>query len=380
MTQEPKRGVPLKDLLSVRGLMDDAPLIAEAIVDTVRQPLLLLDATLKVVLANRSFYVTFKVDPAETLDCMVYDLGNGQWNIPRVRELLEDIIPKNSAFFDYEVTHNFPEIGRKVMLLNGKKLRRREGQDDLILLAIEDVTALHQREEELKRLVGEREVLVQEVHHRVKNNLQTIVSLLNLHSGYTDNVHVKNALAEAGGRVQAIARLHERLYASENLSEVNVGDYLRKLVADLQNLHGRHEITFEVATEDIVLDMERATPLALIANELILNCLKHAFPAGRAGHVRLLIQYVPNSVPAGESLDNGLGLLRVEDNGVAFPSGVDAEKSHSMGLTLVRWLTTQLHASSECTVANGVRWTIIFPLAIVQKREETFDRSADAGT
>jgi two-component system, sensor histidine kinase PdtaS len=105
----------------------------------------------------------------------------------------------------------------------------------------------------------------------------------------------------------------------------------------------------------------------LIANELILNCLKHAFPAGRAGHVKVSIRYVPNSVPEGESLDNGLGLLRIQDNGVGFPSGVDAEKSQSMGLTLVRLLITQLHAKSECVAANGVIWTVIFPLAIVQK-------------
>src|SRR5438067_4207199 len=165
MTQQRETGVLLKHLLSVRGLTDDAPLVAQAIVDTVRQPLLLLDPNLQVVLANRSFYLTFKVEPAETLHWMVYELGNGQWNIPPLRELLEDIIPKNNAFFDYEVTHNFPDIGRKVMLLNGKKLRRRERQDELILLVIEDITALHQRQEELERLVRQREILVQEVHH-----------------------------------------------------------------------------------------------------------------------------------------------------------------------------------------------------------------------
>ena len=362
MTRKGETSGGFRNLLSVHGLIDDAPLLAEAIVDTVREPLLLLDPDLKVVLANRSFYLTFHVEPAETLDWMVYELGNGQWNIPRLRELLEEILPANHSFTDFEVTHNFPHIGRKVMLLNATKLRRREGQNDLILLAIEDDTVVHDQQEELKRLVREREVLVQEVHHRVKNNLQTIVSLLNLQSRYTDSVHVADALAEAGERVQAIARLHERLYASSNFGEVDVDDYLRNLANDLQHLHSRPGITFEVASDDIVLDMEMASPLALIANELILNSLKHAFPAGQAGQVAVSFEYVRDSVPDGEPLDNGLVSLRVEDNGVGVPSGQTLEELRSMGLELVRLLCQQLRATCDFHTGNGVQWTITFPL------------------
>ena len=203
-------------------------------------------------------------------------------------------------------------------------------------------------------------MLVREVHHRVKNNLLVIASLLSLHSRHTDNPHVIEALAEAGGRVQAIARLHEKLYASTNLTEVNVGDYLRHLANDLQNLHGRSEIMFDIDTADMVLDMEKAIPLALIANELILNCFKHAFPAGRAGQVALSLQYVLNGVTDSESLD--CGQLQVQDNGVGFPSGVDTEKTSSMGLELVRLLSKQLRAQRECIVTNGVRWTFTFSL------------------
>lgn len=246
----------LKDLLSLRGLIEDAPLLAEAIVDTVQDSVLLLDTELKVILANRSFYGTFKVEPAETLEWIVYELGNGQWNLPELRTLLEDVLPNNHSFSNYEVTHTFPEIGRKVMRLNARKLRRREDQPNLILLSIQDTTALHDREVELQQLVRQREVLLQEVHHRVKNNLQTIASLLSLHSEYTDNPHVIGALAEAGGRVQAIAQLHESLYASAHLAEVNVGDYLRNLAATLQRLHGRPEITFDIDTDDLVLNMD----------------------------------------------------------------------------------------------------------------------------
>jgi two-component sensor histidine kinase len=362
----------LKDLLSLRGLIEDAPLLAEAIVDTVQESVLLLDMDLKVVLANRSFYVTFKVEPAETLQWMIYELGNGQWNIPELRTLLERVLPNNHSLSDYEVTNTFPQIGRKVMLLNARKLRRRDDQPNLVLLSIRDITALHEREVELQRQARQREILVQEVHHRVKNNLQTIASLLSLHSGYTDNPHVIDALTEAGGRVQAIAQLHEKLYASASLAAVNVGEYLRNLTTTLRKLHGRPEITIEIDTVDLVLDMEQATPLALIANELMLNAFKHAFPAGRRGQIAVSLQYVRNSVTTDdESLDNGLARLEVQDNGVGIPAWVDTEKTNSMGLELVTLLSRQLCAVKKCSNADGVKWTVTFPIAAPMQQDET---------
>jgi serine phosphatase RsbU (regulator of sigma subunit) len=112
---------------------------AQNIVDTVREPLLILDASLRVSSANRAFYQTFRVSRDETVGQLIYDLGNGQWDIPGLRKLLEDVVPKNSVFDDYELEHTFPALGRRVMLLNARKLRagRHEG---LLVLAMEDVT------------------------------------------------------------------------------------------------------------------------------------------------------------------------------------------------------------------------------------------------
>jgi PAS domain S-box-containing protein len=113
---------------------------AESIVETMRESLLVLDDTLEVVTANRSFYRMFRVQPEETLGRKLYDLGNGQWNIPRLRALLEEILPTNSHFDDYEVVHDFEHIGRRTMLLNARRLQRNKGRSGLILLAIEDIT------------------------------------------------------------------------------------------------------------------------------------------------------------------------------------------------------------------------------------------------
>ena len=121
-------------------LVEDIQNYAQNIVDTVREPLLILDTTLRVRSANRAFYQTFHVSPGETEGRLIYELGNGQWDIPDLRTLLEDIVPKSSVFDDFELEHTFPVIGRRVMLLNARKLQAGH-HGELLVLAMEDVTA-----------------------------------------------------------------------------------------------------------------------------------------------------------------------------------------------------------------------------------------------
>jgi two-component system CheB/CheR fusion protein len=125
----------------MEAALREAQLFAESIVATVREPLVVLDENLQVVSANRAFYDTFQVEPDETLGRALYDLGDGQWDIPALRQLLEEILPHNSAFDDLQVTHEFRQIGRRTMLLNARRILSEAGQTGLILLAIEDVTA-----------------------------------------------------------------------------------------------------------------------------------------------------------------------------------------------------------------------------------------------
>ncbi len=131
-----------------RPLVEDIQNYAQNIVDTVREPLLILDTTLRVRSANRAFYKTFHVSPGETEGRLIYELGNGQWDIPDLRTLLEDIVPKSSVFDDFELDHTFPVIGRRVMLLNARKLQAGNHRE-LLVLAIEDVTARKRAEEAL---------------------------------------------------------------------------------------------------------------------------------------------------------------------------------------------------------------------------------------
>src|SRR6202046_2325750 len=134
--------------MSPQPLVEDIQNYALNIVDTVREPLLILDTTLRVQSANRAFYQTFHVTSEETENRLIYELGNGQWDIPDLRRLLEDIVPKSSVFNDFELEHTFPVIGRRVMLLNARKLQAGH-HGELLVLAMKDVTERRRVEESL---------------------------------------------------------------------------------------------------------------------------------------------------------------------------------------------------------------------------------------
>ena len=129
-----------KELAATKISEDAALEYAESIIDTVREPLIALDQGLRVVSASRSFYEIFKVKPEETVGQLIYDLGNKQWDIPKLRELLETILPQKTTFDNYEVEHDFTDIGRRIMLLNARQIQRVLGKERIILLAIDDIT------------------------------------------------------------------------------------------------------------------------------------------------------------------------------------------------------------------------------------------------
>lgn len=149
----------------------DALNYAESIINTVREPLIALDQDLRVVSVSRSFYDVFKVKPVETVGQLIYDLGNKQWNIPKLRELLETILPQKTTFDNYEVEHDFTTIGRRVMLLNARQIERGRGKERIILLAIEDITERKEIEKGLEKAHEELNVLATELKRtaRVKS-------------------------------------------------------------------------------------------------------------------------------------------------------------------------------------------------------------------
>jgi two-component system CheB/CheR fusion protein len=153
---------------------------AEAIVETVREPLVILNQNLQVMKANRTFYETFRASQEETEGHLIYDLGNGQWNIPKLRELLENILPAHSTFRDFEVTHDFEHVGRKVMLLNASEIFNPNAQARTILLAIEDVSDRKQAEEALRTTNAELQHFAYALTHDLQEPLRMVVNFTEL--------------------------------------------------------------------------------------------------------------------------------------------------------------------------------------------------------
>jgi chemotaxis protein methyltransferase CheR len=194
--------------------IDDGRALAQAIVDTIREPLLVLDKNLRVVAASRSFYLTFGVDRRDVQGRPVYALGDGEWNIPELKVLLEEILPQHTVMEAYEVEQDFSGIGRRTMLLNAREVFKHKTDRTLILLAIEDVTERRIAERETAELLQQKDVLLQEMQHRVANSLQIIASILLLKARTVQSEETRLHLQDAHQRVMSVASVQQQLYAS----------------------------------------------------------------------------------------------------------------------------------------------------------------------
>jgi PAS domain S-box-containing protein len=466
-----------KELEATKISEDAAREYAESIINTIREPLIALDQDLRVVTASRSFYNVFKVKPEETLGQLIYDLGNRQWDIPKLRELLENILPQKTTFDNYEVEHDFAAIGRRIMLLNARQIKRVLGKERIILLAIEDITEhkrleslLTESEERYRRLfetasdgivllekregkithanpaaekmlgyakkesVGnklqdigvsldmgdfqttmnilneigiihyndvpvktksgqhiytdiylvdrarlvqcnirditdrkqaeerihaslrEKDILLREVHHRVKNNMQVISGLLDLQARSNGNPELIEMLNKSQSRIRSMALVHEKLYASKDLARIDMVGYVRALSQELFQAYKINpgKIDLIVQTDgDVYVDINKAIPCGLILNELISNALKHAFPGDGPGELRIIIHETKN-----KEIE-----IVVRDNGLGLPDDVDIHQPRSMGLHLVNGLVKkQLDGQIEIRRDNGTEFRIKFPL------------------
>jgi two-component system CheB/CheR fusion protein len=352
----------LKDVDRLTRLLADvqqAREYAERIIQTVPEPLLFLDQALHVRVANEAFYQAFQVAPETTMQRPLYALGNGQWDIPRLRELLESIIPQAGVVHNFEVTHTFDAIGRRTMRLNGRRLALEAPDEAVILLAIQDITDLRHTHDELERALAERALLLRELHHRVKNNLQLVSSLLSLQADTTADPVVQRAFADSQRRIQAMALVHEQLSQSPALSSIDVQAYLRHLaITTVEAYAPSHRIGLHLDVEAVPIGLGTTIPCALILTELLTNALQHAFPAGQTGDV---------AVTWRREADDQLR-LSVRDTGVGLPPHVDLAQSSSLGFTIVQTLVEQLDGRLQVERAEGTTVTVRFPFTPTAER------------
>lgn len=243
----------------------------------------------------------------------------------------------------------------------GKPFRTSTGEIRAIV-DTRDITERKRNEEQIQESLQQKESLLREIHHRVKNNLQVISSLLSLQSGYAKDEESLAHFYESQSRISTIALIHEKLYHSRNIDEIKMLDYITDLTRNLlrvyKDLGGNIDV--QINAYDISIDIDRAIPCGLIINELFSNCLKHAFRGAESGETsrkrRNKITVEINSDP------EGLLVLSVKDNGVGFPGNVDIRNTETLGLQLVTTLADQLKGKIEIANDNGAAFTIVFPL------------------
>ncbi len=214
--------------------------------------------------------------------------------------------------------------------------------------------ALERSIKDIKKSLLEKEILLKEIHHRVKNNLQVIVSLLNIQSQFVKDPRDLNIFKDCQSRVYSMSLIHQKLYQSENLSRINFGDYIRDLSLQLTRSYNvsSEDILVKISTQEYSLDLDLAVPLGLIINELLSNAFKYAFPTNRKGSVEICLN----------TLEQDKLSLVVADNGIGLPPGFAIEKSNSLGLQIVQDLSRQINGQLEIgNTPTGTNFKLTFP-------------------
>jgi two-component system CheB/CheR fusion protein len=303
--------------------------LAQAIVETVREPLLVLSGELRIKSANRSFYQTFQVSPEETENRTLYELGNHQWDIPKLRELLEDILPEGGQVHDFEVEHDFPNIGRRSMLINGRRLCQREPATELVLLAIEDVTerkrmmkslvrqAGRERKlkESLERQVAELDAFTHSVAHDLKEPLRAITAFSQfVLEDYADRLDkqgreyllkVANAAVRMKKLIDDLLTLSCASRQPDPPSRVDVGRLIREVIEEMGPTIDAKGATVEVqkGLPDVLAEPARVKQ---IFADLLGNALK--FNESKRPFVKIGVRAIEGGMAAFYVQDNGIGI------------------------------------------------------------------------
>ncbi len=338
-------------VLDPLGDPKDGHLLTRAIIDTIREPLIILDSELRIIVASRAFYEKFSLNSENTRDKMFYDLGKGEWNIPALRTLLEKVIPEHTTVEGYEVTHDFASLGHRTLLINARAIRYENGRKKM-LLSILDITDQRALEKAREELLAQKNLLLQEMSHRIANSLQLIASILLIKAQSVGSDESRAHLQDAHERVISIATVQRQLEVEENQKKIDVAKYLSVLCKSLARsmIGDRMPITITVLTGKGQVDPDTAVSLGLITTELVINAIKHAFPNGIAGQV--VVSYDTK----------GTGwTLSVGDNGVG-QSAVAAPNPHQgLGTSIVSALSAQLHARVKTDSSSlGTEVSIIF--------------------
>ncbi|MCP4664164.1 MAG: PAS domain-containing protein [bacterium] len=328
-----------------------AGLFMQMVIDGIPDPLMVINRDYTIALTNRPIRELAGEDPtAAGLRCHQVSHHRetpcqGKQHICPMAEVVETRAPVRTEHIhvdgDNEVLVEilsapiFDDSGRVVQVIETSR----------------DITERKRTEKKLKASLAEKEVLLREIHHRVKNNMQVVISLLRLQSRAISDPQARAAFLESQDRIKAMALVHETLYRSESLSAVSCRGYVEKLVREIARSHRGGSATLSAEISDVTVHIDQAVPLGLIVNELVSNAIEHAFPGYGPGEVKVTFR------AAGEHELR----LDVSDDGVGLPEEIDFETTDSLGLRLVaRLARDQLGGRLEISSDDGTRFSVIF--------------------
>lgn len=219
------------------------------------------------------------------------------------------------------------------------------------VMVARNITERKQAEDKIKASLEEKSLLLQEIHHRVKNNMQIISSLLSLQSNYVQDSEVHDILKESQNRVRSMAMIHEKLYQSKDFSRVDFGEYIQNLNSSLFHSYviDPERIKIRTDVKDILLGIDTAIPCGLLINEFVTNSIKHAFPNGMKGEINVKFASIDGKI-----------ILTVSDNGIGFVNDIDFQNTKTLGMQLINTLVGQIDGTLEISSSNGTKFRITF--------------------
>lgn len=322
--------------------------LAQSIVDTVRDPLVILESDMTVVTASRAFLQLFNVTSEEIVGRRLGDLDEGQWDVPALQELLKHVVPDGTAFDGFEVEDDFPRLGRRIFKLNARKVFRPGNHVTRLLLVFEDVT-------EARLLERHRDLLAAELAHRIKNSLQIISSFVALELRRAPEPCVEGYRAMQA-RIGAVAQLYDLISRAPAFGPVSVEDYLNGIAASLRSslLGEGSKIQIRVEAEPLAVTAERSVTLGLIVNELATNAVKYAFPGGEG------------QIVLGFGHRDGEVVLTVSDDGVGLAAASGASAGSELGSRFVDAFATQMGGTlAKASGTSGSTFTVRLPISIL---------------
>jgi PAS domain S-box-containing protein len=321
--------------------------LTQSIVDTIRDPLVVLEHDMTIVTASKAFLTIFGITEAEARGRRFSELGQHQWDVPALRHLMEKVLPENKPIESFEIEDNFPGLGRRVFNLNARKISQRGNHVTRMLLVFEDITDRKQRERDALSLTNE-------ISHRIKNNLQVIVGLIAYEARWTAAPCVQGYKAMQA-RIGAIAQLYDLISQSSRGGIIAVDAYLREIAKAMSAslLGNTSGIEIEVKAEPLEIDPDRAVPFGLLVNELATNAIKHAFPDG-TGRIMLSVERIGDQIE-----------LTVADDGVGKKDMDAAKIPEKRGSEYVAIFVRQLGGTIAPSGSEGTGTTVRIRLPLL---------------